>query len=156
VDRIQFDRVMGYIEKGKEQGAKVATGGHRHGDTGYFIAPTVFTDVTDDMIIAKEEIFGPVMSIFKFKTVEEVVARANDSKYGLAAGVISQNVQRAISVAHQLRAGTVWINTFDAFDAAAPFGGFKESGHGRDLGFESLNAWTESKTVTMPLLGPGC
>jgi len=156
VDRIQFDRVMGYIEKGKEEGAQVATGGHRHGDTGYFVAPTVFTDVTDDMTIAREEIFGPVMSILKFKTVEEAIERANNSQYGLAAGVISQNGQRAISVAHQLRAGTVWINTYDAFDAAAPFGGFKESGHGRDLGYESLNAWTESKTVTMALLGPGC
>ena len=112
--------------------------------------------VTPAMDCYKEEIFGPVMCILKFRTEEEAVKRANATKYGLAAGVITQNGQRAISVAHRLRAGTVWVNTYDVFDAAAPFGGFKQLGHGRDLGYESLNSWTESKTVIMPLLGPGC
>jgi len=108
VDDIQFKRVMGYIEKGKSEGATVATGGGRHGTKGYFVQPTVFTDVTDEMTIAKEEIFGPVMSILKFSSDEEVVERANHTIYGLAAGVISNSIGRALGIAHQLRAGTVW------------------------------------------------
>ena len=154
VDDLQFNKVLGYIEKGKEEGAKVATGGNRHGEKGYFIEPTVFTGVTEDMTIAKEEIFGPVMSILKFSTEEEVIARANKNKYGLAAGVISQNASRAMGVANQLRAGTVWINTYDNFDAAAPFGGYKQSGHGRDKGEEALENWLECKTILMPVDGP--
>ena len=153
VDDLQFKRVMGLIEKGKAEGAKVATGGGRHGDKGYFIQPTVFTDVEDDMTIAQEEIFGPVMSIMKFTTVEEVVERANKTIYGLAAGVISQNASRAMGVANQLRAGTVWINTYDNFDAAAPFGGYKQSGHGRDKGAVALDNWLETKTILMPVDG---
>jgi aldehyde dehydrogenase (NAD+) len=154
VDEIQFKRVIGYIEAGKNEGATVATGGERHGSKGYFVQPTVFTDVTDDMKIAKEEIFGPVMSILKFRTDEEVIRRANNTIYGLAAGVISQNASRAISVANQLRAGTVWINCYDNFDAAAPFGGYKQSGHGREKGEAALDNWLETKTITMPLNDP--
>mmetsp|Transcript_13527 Transcript_13527/g.27670 ORF Transcript_13527/g.27670 Transcript_13527/m.27670 type:complete len:327 (+) Transcript_13527:1-981(+) len=154
VDKIQFLKVLGYIEKGIEEGATLRLGGHRHGNKGYFIEPTIFTDVEDDMVIAKEEIFGPVMSIFKFKTDEEAVKRANTTKYGLAASVISENGARAISTAHQLRAGTVWINTHNSFDAAVPFGGYKESGHGRELGFEAMENYLETKTVMMPLTGP--
>lgn len=156
VDELQFNRVMGYLEKGKAEGATPLCGGSRHGDKGYFIQPTVFTDVTDDMTIAKEEIFGPVMSILKFKDEAEVIERANKTCYGLGAGVCSTNIGRALSVAHQIRAGTVWVNSYDVFDAAAPFGGFKESGHGRDLGKESLEVWTECKTVFVPLNGPQC
>jgi aldehyde dehydrogenase (NAD+) len=154
VDEIQFKRVMGYIDSGKNDGAHVATGGDRHGNKGYFVQPTVFTNVTDDMKIAKEEIFGPVMSILKFRTDEEVVRRANNTMYGLAAGVCSQNASRAISVANQLRAGTVWVNCYDNFDAAAPFGGYKQSGHGRDKGEEALDNWLETKCVMMPINDP--
>lgn len=156
VDKIQFDRVMGYIEKGKSEGAIVSHGGSRHGDKGYFVQPTVFSGVSDDMTIAKEEIFGPVMSILKFKTVEEVVERANNTMYGLGAGVISRDVAKAISIAHQIRAGTVWINTYDQFDIAAPFGGYKQSGHGRDKGKEALDNFLETKSVFIPIPGPKC
>uniref|UniRef100_A0A7S1Z7U6 aldehyde dehydrogenase (NAD(+)) n=1 Tax=Trieres chinensis TaxID=1514140 RepID=A0A7S1Z7U6_TRICV len=156
VDSLQFEKVLGYIEKGKEEGATVACGGGRHGDKGYFVQPTVFTDVKDDMTIAKEEIFGPVMSILKFKTDEEVIERANKTAYGLGAGICSANGARAVSAAHQIRAGTVWINTFDNFDAAAPFGGFKKSGIGRTKGEDSLDCWLETKCVMMPLQGPKC
>jgi aldehyde dehydrogenase (NAD+) len=106
------------------------------------------------MTIAQEEIFGPVMSILKFATEEEVIARANNSSYGLAAGICSTNAARSLSVAHQLRAGTVWINTYDNFDAAAPFGGYKQSGHGRDKGQDALANWVETKCVMIPLDGP--
>jgi len=156
VDKLQFDKVMGYIEKGKNEGATVSHGGSRHGDKGYFVQPTVFSDVTDNMTIAKEEIFGPVMSILKFKTEEEVVERANNTMYGLGAGVISSDVARAISVAHQIRAGTVWINTYDQFDIAAPFGGYKQSGNGRDKGKEALENFLETKSVFFPIPGPKC
>lgn len=108
------------------------------------------------MTIAKEEIFGPVMSILKFETDEELVERANNSIFGLAAGIASANGSRALSIAHQLRAGTVWINCYDHFDAAAPFGGYKESGHGRDKGQDALENWVETKCVMMPLTGPKC
>lgn len=154
VDDIQFKRVMGYIEYGKSEGATVATGGDRHGTKGYFVKPTVFTDVTDDMKIAKEEIFGPVMSILKFKTDAEVIERANNTIYGLGAGVCSKDAGRAISMAHQIRTGTVWINCYDIFDAAAPFGGYKQSGHGRDKGEAALDNWVETKCVFIPLTGP--
>ena len=153
VDDIQFKRVMGYIEKGKQEGATVALGGGRHGNKGYFVQPTVFTNVQDDMAIAKEEIFGPVMSVMKFTTDEEVVQRANNTIYGLAAGIMSTNISRALSLAHQLRAGSVWINTYDNFDAAAPFGGYKQSGHGRDKGEDALENWLEIKCVMVPLKG---
>jgi acyl-CoA reductase-like NAD-dependent aldehyde dehydrogenase len=154
VDSIQFERVMGYIETGKKEGATVATGGARHGNKGYFVQPTVFTDVTDGMNIAKEEIFGPVMNILKFATDEEVVQRANNTIFGLAAGICSKNGSRAISVANQLRGGSVWINCYDNFAAAAPFGGYKASGHGRDKGEDALDNWLEIKCITMALSGP--
>jgi aldehyde dehydrogenase (NAD+) len=111
-------------------------------------------DVEDGMKIAREEIFGPVMSILKFKADWEVVQRANDTCYGLAAGVCSKDAGRAISIANQLRCGTVWINSYDNFDAAAPFGGYKQSGHGRDKGENALDNWTETKTVFIPVDGP--
>mgnify|MGYP003390071682 CR=1 FL=1 len=106
------------------------------------------------MTIAKEEIFGPVMSILKFKTDAEVIERANNTKYGLAAGICSTNAARALSMAHQIRAGTVWVNTYYSFDAAAPFGGFKESGHGRDNGEVALDNWLVTKTVKLHLNDP--
>ena len=149
VSEEQFDRVMGYIDAGQEDGATMLTGGSRVGDCGYFIQPTVFSDVKDDMKIAREEIFGPVMSILKFKDVEEVVERGNRTFYGLAAAVWTKDITKALQMANRLRAGTVWVNCFDVFDAGAPFGGFKMSGIGRELGQYALQLYTEVKTVTI-------
>lgn len=151
VDKLQFDRVMSYIEAGKTEGARLTTGGSRHGDVGYYIQPTVFADVTDDMKICREEIFGPVMSILKFKSVDEVVKRANNTVYGLASGICSRNIKDALGIASRLRAGVVWINTYDFFDAALPFGGFKQSGHGREGGEYALSLYTETRTVCVAL-----
>ncbi|MBF2008329.1 MAG: aldehyde dehydrogenase family protein [Chlorogloeopsis fritschii C42_A2020_084] len=151
VDKDQFDKVMGYIEVGMREGAQMLCGGNRVGDKGFFIEPTVFTDVRDDMKIAQEEIFGPVMSIIKFKDVDEVIQRANSTMYGLAAGVWTKDITKAHAIANNVRAGTVWVNCFDVFDAAAPFGGFKQSGIGRELGEYGLQQYTEVKTVTIKL-----
>jgi aldehyde dehydrogenase (NAD+) len=151
VSREQFDRVMGYIEHGKRDGARLLVGGARVGDRGYFVQPTVFTDVTDEMTIAREEIFGPVMSILTFKDADEVLARGNRTVYGLAAAVWTRDVQKALRLSNGLKAGTVWVNCYDVFDAGAPFGGFKMSGIGRELGQYALQLYTEVKTVTMAL-----
>ena len=147
----QFDKVMSYIESGKQQGAKLMCGGERVGDRGYFVAPTVFADVQDNMKIAEEEIFGPVMSIIKFRDMDDLVERANKTMYGLAAGVWTRDISKAHAVANGVRAGTVWVNCYDVFDAAAPFGGFKQSGIGRELGEYGLQQYTEVKTVTVKL-----
>ena len=141
MDRIQFDRVMSFIDDGKKSASegkcKLAAGGARIGDKGFYVQPTVFTDVDPDCAIANEEIFGPVLSIMKrFSTVEEVLGMANAGKYGLGAGVCCRDIGKALRVANGLRAGTVYVNCYNVFDAAAPFGGFKESGHGRELGEE--------------------
>ena len=151
VDDVQFKKVMSYIDVGKKEGAKLVAGGNRVGNRGYFIEPTVFADVKDDMKIAREEIFGPVMSILKFKNIDEVVERSNRSDYGLAAAVWTRDIGKAHAVANRVRAGTVWVNCFDVFDAAAPFGGFKQSGIGRELGEYGLQQYTEVKTVTVKL-----
>ena len=151
VDQAQFDKVMSYIEAGRSEGAKLLCGGERAGDRGYFVKPTVFADVRDDMKIAEEEIFGPVMSIIPFETIDEVVERANRSLYGLAAAVWTKDITKATAIANSVRAGTVWVNCYDVFDAAAPFGGFKQSGIGRELGEYGLQQYTEVKTVTMAL-----
>jgi aldehyde dehydrogenase (NAD+) len=151
VDDIQFDKVMSYIESGRKEGAKLVAGGNRAGDRGYFVEPTVFADVRDNMKIAEEEIFGPVMSIIKFKDIDEVSDRANKTMYGLAAGVWTRDIGKALAIANNVRAGTVWVNCYDVFDAAAPFGGFKQSGMGRELGEYGLQQYTEVKTVTVKL-----
>jgi aldehyde dehydrogenase (NAD+) len=153
VDKEQFEKILGYIKAGKSEGAKLGTGGQRAGDRGYFIQPTVFSDVSDDMKICREEIFGPVLSIQKFKSLEEVANRANNNSYGLAAAVFSKDIEKATYLAHALRAGTVWLNCYNIFSAAAPFGGYKESGSGRELGEYGLEAYTEVKTITMSLPG---
>jgi aldehyde dehydrogenase (NAD+) len=151
VDQTQFERVMGYIDSGRIEGAKLVCGGARVGDRGYFIQPTVFADVQDEMTIAREEIFGPVMSIIPFKGIEEVIDRANRTTYGLAAAVWTKDVQKAHAIAHSVRAGTVWVNCYNVLDNRAPFGGFKQSGIGRELGEYGLQQYTEVKTVTMKL-----
>jgi aldehyde dehydrogenase (NAD+) len=149
VSQEQFDRVMGYIEHGKQQGANLVSGGARHGTAGYYVQPTVFSGVKDEHKIASEEIFGPVMSIIPFKDMDDVVARGNRSMYGLAAAVWTKDITKAHRMAASLKAGTVWINCYDVFDAAAPFGGFKMSGIGRELGEYALRNYTEIKTVTV-------
>jgi acyl-CoA reductase-like NAD-dependent aldehyde dehydrogenase len=142
VTKQQFDTVMKYIEIGQAEGATLECGGKRHGDKGYFIEPTVFSGVTDDMRIAREEIFGPVQVILKFRTVEEVIDRANDSPYGLGAAVFTQSLDTAMQVSQQIRAGTIWVNAYDVFAAQVPFGGFKESGIGRELGEYGMQQYT--------------
>ena len=142
---------MSYIDSGKREGAELLTGGKRVGDAGYFVEPTVFANVKDDMKIAREEIFGPVMSIMKFRDVDEVTARANNTTYGLAAAVWTRDIGKVHSIANNVRAGTIWVNCFNVFDAAAPFGGFKQSGIGREMGEYALQQYTEVKTVTVKL-----
>lgn len=149
VNEDQFKKVLGYISSGKREGAKLMCGGAPAAERGYFIQPTVFGDVKDDMTIAREEIFGPVMQILKFKSLEEVIERANDSKYGLAGAVFTQNIDKANYISHGLRAGTVWINCYNVFGVQAPFGGYKASGIGREMGEYGLENYTEVKTVTI-------
>lgn len=151
VDQEQFNKVMSYIESGMRDGAQMLCGGNRVGDRGFFIEPTVFANVSNDMKIAQEEIFGPVMSIIKFKDIDEVIDLANSTMYGLAAGVWTKDITKAHAIANNVRAGTIWVNCYHVFDAAAPFGGFKQSGMGRELGEYSLEHYTEVKTVTMKL-----
>ncbi len=151
VDRNQFDKIMKYIELGKKEGARCVAGGDRFGDRGYFVKPTVLDQVTDQMAVAREEIFGPVMSVLTFRDVDEVVQRGNNTFYGLAAAVWTRDVSKAHHMARRLRAGTVWVNCYDVFDAAAPFGGFKMSGQGRELGAKGLDGYLETKTVTVAL-----
>jgi len=147
VDKLQFDRVLGYIQKGVEGGAKCVVGGKRFGNEGYFVEPTLFVEVKDDMQIAKEEIFGPVICAMKFKTIEEVVERANNTNYGLAAAVHTTNHSTAVKVSNLLEAGTVWINCYNLFFNQLPFGGYKTSGLGREGAEYALQEYTQVKTV---------
>jgi aldehyde dehydrogenase (NAD+) len=152
VSQDQMQTVLGYIATGKNEGAKLLAGGNRvsvNGDKGFFIEPTVFGDVTNDMKIAQEEIFGPVLATLKFDDLEEVVEMANKNQYGLAAAVWTRDLKKAHQMSRMLRAGTVWINTYGLMDAALPFGGYKSSGFGRELGQAALEHYTEVKTVWM-------
>src|SRR5579863_2521849 len=150
VSREQMQAVLGYIEAGKNDGATLVAGGNRvavNGDKGFFIEPTIFGDVKNDMTIAREEIFGPVLSVLTFEDVDEVIEQANNNPYGLAAAVWTLDVKKAHSVSRRLKAGTVWINTYGLMDASLPFGGYKSSGFGRELGAHAMEHYTELKTV---------
>ncbi|WP_028400092.1 aldehyde dehydrogenase family protein [Ectobacillus panaciterrae] len=147
VSEEQQKRVLGYINKGIEEGAELVAGGTQPFDNGYFVSPTVFAAVKDEMTIAKEEIFGPVIAAMPFEDLDEVIERANRSNYGLAAGVWTENIKSAHYIASKLRAGTVWVNCYNTFDAASPFGGYKQSGLGREMGSYALQNYTEVKSV---------
>jgi phenylacetaldehyde dehydrogenase len=147
----QLERVTGYLESGRSEGAEVVTGGGRIGDRGYFVEPTVITHTRPEMKIVREEIFGPVVIVQPFQDLDEVAALANDTTYGLAAGVWSRDGAKAHAMAKRLRAGTVWVNCYNIFDAALPFGGFKQSGWGRENGREVIAEYTEVKSVCAQL-----
>ncbi|OEL23311.1 Aldehyde dehydrogenase family 2 member C4 [Dichanthelium oligosanthes] len=151
VDKAQYERVLSYIEHGKREGATLLTGGKPCGQKGYYIEPTVFTNVKEDMIIAKEEIFGPVMCLMKFKTVEEAIARANETPYGLGAGVVTRDLDVANRVVRSVRAGLVWVNCYFAVSSDCPFGGRRMSGFGKDEGMHALDKFLAVKSVVTPL-----
>jgi len=147
VSKEQLDRVCGYLESGFAEGAKAVVGGSKIGDKGYFVKPTVLVNTNENMKVVREEIFGPVVTAMPFDSPEEVVPKANNSEYGLAAAIWTRDIQKANRLASQLRAGTVWINCYNIFDAALPFGGYKQSGWGREMGHEVLEQYTEVKAI---------
>lgn len=147
----QMTKIMNYIDIGKKEGASLLTGGERLGDKGFFVKPTIFGDVKEDMRIVKEEIFGPVVTLSKFKTVDEAVALANDSDYGLAAGVHTEDINKAIDVSNRIKAGTIWVNTYNDFHPMVPFGGYGQSGIGREMGAEAFENYTQPKAVRIGL-----
>ncbi|KAJ7733066.1 aldehyde dehydrogenase [Mycena maculata] len=151
VSQAQFDRIMGYIESGKSEGATVHLGGERHGSEGYFIKPTIFTDCTPDMKIVREEIFGPVAAVLKFKTEEEVIEAANATAYGLSCCVFTENISRGLRVAHELESGSAFINSAQTIDPSVPFGGYKQSGIGREHGEYALATYTQVKGIHVNL-----
>lgn len=151
VDKEQFNKIMSLIDSGNKEGANLLVGGAQVGDKGYFVQPTVFSDVQDDMRIAKEEIFGPVMQIMKFKDMDDLIERANNTIYGLAASVFTKDIDKMNTIASAVRAGVVWVNCYDVLDVQAPFGGFKESGIGRELSEYGLQQYSEVKTITIKL-----
>jgi phenylacetaldehyde dehydrogenase len=147
----QYDRVMSYIEAGEKEGAQLLTGGNRVGNRGYFIEPTVFTGVKDEMKIAREEIFGPVAAAIPFKDENDAVLQSNDTTYGLAAAVWTRDISRAHRVARALKAGTVWVNCYGVSDTGMPFGGYKQSGFGREGGRHVIDVFTQMKSVYVKL-----
>ncbi len=151
VSKEQQDKVLGYCESGQREGAKLVLGGKRWGEKGFYVEPTVFDGVRDEMSIAKDEIFGPVVSILPFKGFDEVVERANHTNYGLAAAIFTKNIDKAHLYAKAVKAGTVWVNCYHIVDTTTPFGGFKMSGQGRENGESALEHYTETKTVTVKL-----
>ncbi|KVI11610.1 Aldehyde dehydrogenase, conserved site-containing protein [Cynara cardunculus var. scolymus] len=151
VDKKQYERVLSYIDHGKREGATLLIGGKPCGDEGYFIEPTIFENVADDSLIARDEIFGPVMAVMKFKTVEEVIKRGNATSYGLAAGIVTNDLNIANRVSRSIRAGIVWINCYHNFDSGCPIGGYKMSGFGKDHGMEALQKYIKTKAVVTPI-----
>src|ERR1700678_2032175 len=151
VSEEQMHRVLGYMEEGKKEGEKSLGGGERIGDKGYFVKPAVLVNTNPNMKVVKEEIFGPVVTAIPFSDPNELVAQANNSMYGLAAGIWTRDIKKAHALAAKLRAGTVWINCYNVFDAALPFGGYKQSGWGREMGHEVLKNYTEVKSVCCAL-----
>jgi acyl-CoA reductase-like NAD-dependent aldehyde dehydrogenase len=149
VSKLQLEKVQEYAEAGKKEGAKLLVGGERPKEfsRGYYYKPTVFDCVSNDMKIAREEIFGPVLSVIEFEDFNDVIRKSNDTFYGLAAGIWTKDVSKAIKAAKALKAGTVWVNCYNFFDASAPFGGYKQSGIGRELGLKGIEPYTELKTV---------
>lgn len=149
--QMQLDKILQYVEIGKGEGATLIAGGERIGDKGFFIRPTVFADVKENMRIVKEEIFGPVVTVSKFSTVDEVVDMANDSQFGLAAGIHTRSVNKAIDVANRINSGTIWVNTYNDFHHNVPFGGFNQSGIGREMGAAALDNYTQVKAVRIKI-----
>jgi phenylacetaldehyde dehydrogenase len=147
VSDVQLDRVCGFLDSGEAEGAETVAGGKRIGDSGYFVEPTVLAGTNPQMKVEAEEIFGPVVTVKPFKNTDELLGNANESHYGLAAGVWTNDIKKAHRTAAALKAGTVWINCYNVFDAALPFGGYKESGWGREMGAEALELYTEVKAV---------
>ena len=151
VSEEQLNRVCGYLDSGREEGARAVAGGSRHGDKGYFVKPTVLVNTHDKMKVVQEEIFGPVVTAIPFSDPAELLPKANDSIYGLAAGIWTSDIKKAHTLASKLRAGTVWINCYNVFSASLPFGGYKQSGWGREMGHAALNNYTEVKSVCAAL-----
>ncbi|HEY5251926.1 MAG TPA: aldehyde dehydrogenase family protein, partial [Acidimicrobiales bacterium] len=147
----QLRRVTGYLESGSADGATALSGGARSGNRGYFVEPTVLTNTRPDMKVVREEIFGPVVVAAPFQNLDDIARVANDSPYGLGAGIWTNDISKAHALAKKIRAGTVWINCYNIFDAALPFGGYKQSGWGREMGHEALEAYTEVKAVCAQL-----
>jgi acyl-CoA reductase-like NAD-dependent aldehyde dehydrogenase len=149
-----LERILGYVETARREGARLVTGGERVDigtGKGYFVQPTVFADVTPDMSIAREEVFGPVLATIEFADLDEAISRANESEYGLAAGIWTRDIKKAHYVARRLQAGTVWVNTYNVYDTAVPFGGYKQSGYGREMGMHALEHYTQVKSVWVDL-----
>ncbi|KAI7851329.1 aldehyde dehydrogenase domain-containing protein [Circinella umbellata] len=155
ISKAQFDKILNYVKIGQEEGATLYKGGKRWGDKGYFIEPTIFTNCKNSMRIMQEEVFGPFVGIATFETIDEAIAMANDSTYGLAGGVYTSSVDTAIRVSNEIKAGTVWVNTYDIFDQSTPFGGYKQSGFGKELGKYALQEYTQVKVVKFQLLNTG-
>jgi len=151
VSEEQFRRVCGYMEAGLNEGAKAVVGGKKVGNRGYFVEPTVLVNTNPKMKVVQEEIFGPVVTAMPFKSVDEIAAEANNTSYGLAAGIWTKDIGKAHALANKLKAGTVWINCYNVFDAAMPFGGYKQSGWGREMGKEALELYTETKAVCVKI-----
>jgi aldehyde dehydrogenase (NAD+) len=153
ISKSQLDKVMSYVDSAKSEGAKLVHGGDRPANLskGFYVNPTIFADVKNTMKVAREEIFGPVLSVITFKDAADVVAQANDTIYGLAAAVWTKDIKKAHKVARAVKAGTVWINTYNQYDVELPFGGYKQSGFGREMGREALDQYTMTKSVWVDL-----